>query len=226
MNHPAQKNGPQQIVAMLGRWPEIGRSKTRLAAALGGGPANQIYRQLLKHSAAHALESAIIPNRKAIFFVDPPERARAMRKCLGDGHQVFPQIEGDLGRRARAAAEVAFAGGAAAVVVMGSSCPQLTPERIERAFEELSSHQVVLGPTTDGGLYLIGLSRMVPELFKPLQWDSGRAVKTIRDRCTRLGLDVSELEQLLEINRVEDLTDDVLASIGLTRAELLSEAAI
>jgi rSAM/selenodomain-associated transferase 1 len=226
LNHPSIKNGPLQAVAMLGRWPEIGRSKTRLAAGIGGVAANHVYRQLLRRCAANASRACSLPNRKALFFVDPPERVRVMTEWLGGGQPVFPQADGDLGKRMRRAAEKAFEVGAEAVVIMGSDCPQLTAERIEWAFDALTSHKVVIGPALDGGFYLLGLSEMVPELFKPLQWGSNQVLKRTRNRCQRLGIRFAELETLRDIDRVEDLTDEVLELIGLTRSEIISAAGI
>ena len=211
---------------MLGCWPEIGRSKTRLAASLGGVAANTVYRQLLRLSANHAREASILPNRKALFFVDPPERARVMTEWIGNGHEVHPQMTGDLGRRMRGAAEIAFEHGADALVIMGSDCPHLTPERLEWAFDALTTHKVVLGPSTHGGFYLLGLSEMVPELFRPLQWKAERVLQSTRNRCRRLGIQVAELEPLPNIDHVDDLTDEVLAMLNVPRSELFVEAGI
>ncbi|MBN2490066.1 MAG: TIGR04282 family arsenosugar biosynthesis glycosyltransferase [Planctomycetes bacterium] len=222
----AIQTGPLQVVAMLGSWPEIGRSKTRLAAAIGGAGANQVYRRLLRHCADAARRACSLPNRKPLFFVDPPERVKVMQEWLGGDQVVLPQDGGDPGRRMRAAADRAFDLGAQAVVIMGSDCPRLTPERIERAFEALASQKVVIGPAHDGGFYLLGLTERIPALFRPMQWHSDRVVERTRTRCRRLGIEPAELETLHAVDGVEDLTDEVLERIGLTRAELAQEPVI
>lgn len=211
---------PTQYVSMLGRWPEIGRSKTRLAAAIGGAAAHKVYRQLLRRCVANARMACSLPHRKSIFFVDPPERVKVMTDWLGGDQVVYPQVEGDLGRKMKAAAAHAFDAGAEAVIVMGSDCPHLTPARIDRAFDRLASHKVVIGPSNDGGFYLLGLSEMVPELFKPLQWGSDRVLKATQNRCERLGIEPAMLETLHDVDRVSDLNDEVLSLIDLTRGEI------
>ena len=148
-----------------------------------------------------------------------------MTEWLGGDQVVYPQVDGDLGKRMRIAATKAFSQGADAVVIIGSDCPQLTPERIELAFDALASHRVVIGPALDGGLYLLGLREMIPELFRPLQWESNRVFKMTRNRCRRLGIEVAELEPLNDIVRRTDLTDEVLKIINLTRSDILVESA-
>lgn len=224
MNQPALPPGPSQYLAMLCRWPEMGRSKTRLAAEIGVTAAHRVYRELLHCCVRHARTACTLPHRRALFFVDPPSRCRAMAEWLGDPASVAPQGDGDLGRRMRDAAAEAFRRGAEAVALVGSDCPLLTPARIERAFAELASHRVVLGPAADGGFYLLGLSQMVPELFRPLQWGSKRVYALMRNRCRRLGVEVAELEVLPDVDRLSDLTDEVLSLLRVSRAELLPQA--
>ena len=208
---------------MLGQWPEIGRSKTRLAASIGGATANQIYRQLLRCCSNNVLEACSLPHRRALFFVDPPERCKVMTDWLGGDPIVYPQTDGDLGKRMREAAARAFRKGGEAVIIMGSDCPQLTSARMERAFDALASHRVVIGPSADGGFYLLGMSEMVPELFRPLQWTSDQVYKRLLNRCKRLGLTVEVLETLNNIDRVSDLSDEVLSLIDLNRSEIFVE---
>lgn len=215
---------PSQIISMLGRWPEIGRSKTRLAAAIGGVNADRVYRQLLRHCVSNARRACTLNHRRSIFFVDPPERVRVMTEWLGGDQVVYPQCEGDLGKRMRQAAQQGFELGADAVIVMGSDCPHLTPARLDRAFQELASQKVVFGPSDDGGFYLLGLNEMIPELFKPMQWGSEHVMKTMRNRCRRLGIEITELETLPDVDRVSDLSDDVLRVLNLTRAQVFAEA--
>ena len=217
-------DAPSQIISMLGRWPEIGRSKTRLAAAIGGVNADRVYRQLLRHCVSNALRACTLNHRRSIFFVDPPERVKVMTEWLGGDQVVYPQTEGDLGKKMRHAAQKGFDLGAEAVIVMGSDCPHLTPARLDRAFQELTSQQVVFGPSNDGGFYLLGLSEMIPELFKPMQWGSEHVMKTMRNRCRRLGVETAELEVLPDVDRVSDLNDEVLNILNLTRAQVFAEA--
>ncbi len=104
----------------------------------------------------------------------------------------MPQADGDLGRRLRAFFANQFAAGARAVVAVGTDSPTLPLEYIDRAFAELRNADVVLGPATDGGYYLVGCGPDHPPLFDNIAWSSGHVladtVAALSDPRCRLAL--------------------------------------
>jgi rSAM/selenodomain-associated transferase 1 len=86
------------------------------------------------------------------------------------------QSEGDLGARLRAFFSEMFTLSVDHVVVIGSDSPTLPVAYIEQAFTLLADSDVVLGPATDGGYYLIGCARHVPEIFEGIDWSSDRVL--------------------------------------------------
>ena len=99
-----------------------------------------------------------------------------MADWLGPDLACLPQARGDLGARLESAFAAAFADGATAVLAMGTDCPGLTTDRLRAALAALAASDLVLGPATDGGYYLIGLARPAPELFAGVPWGTERVL--------------------------------------------------
>jgi len=174
-----------------------GKVKTRLAAEIGDQAAFEAYRFMLEQS------REISRGRNAdkqVWYSD-----RIEKKDLWD-ESVFEkklQQGADLGERMSNAFSLAFKDGYDKVVIIGSDIPDLSPEDIDHAFELLNEHDAVLGPAADGGYYLLGLKRPMPELFKHKQWGSQTVLAdTLADLFAhRYAL----LEQLNDIDYLEDL---------------------
>jgi hypothetical protein len=180
------------------RLPEPGRTKTRLAGALGDEGAAELHREMAERTLAVACKSAAVAGAR--LEIHHTGDAEAMRRWLGDDLYYRPQVAGDLGRRMA----VALAAGAPAVLV-GTDCPDLTPAILAGAFAALADHDLVLGPAFDGGYYLIGLREPRPELFAGIAWGTDRVLAGTLAIAGDLGLTVAQLEPLADIDRPEDL---------------------
>ena len=91
-------------------------------------------------------------------------------------------------------------------VVIGSDLPVFPSSFLRDAFRALAgSSDVVLGPSRDGGYYLIGLSRLVPEIFTGMPWGTARVLQATRDRLSRVGVEPSLLPGWFDVDTVEDL---------------------
>ncbi len=115
------------------------------------------------------------------------------------------QVGEDLGTRLKQAFSEAFDDNVERVVVMGSDSPTVPLRCIEEAFDVLSSHDVVLGPALDGGYYLLGSSRFVPELFEHISWGSPTVLQETREALRSAGCSYSELIEWYDIDTDEDL---------------------
>ena len=205
MNESASTGKPLLCrLIVFTRRPEPGRSKTRLIPVLGADGAADLQRQMTLHTVAHAREVARRePIALEVRFADGT--ADPMREWLGGGMDYFPQGEGDLGARMEGAFRDAFSRGAERVVLVGTDCPGLEAPVMRAAFAALRRKEVVLGPATDGGYWLIGLRRPAPELFTDMPWSTGSVFERTRDRARSLGLSVHFLETLPDVDRPEDL---------------------
>ena len=186
------------------RYPEAGRVKTRLIPALGAEGAAMLHRRLVSHalSAAEAWRSSVSGELEIRFDGGDEE---AMRQWLGEGMVYRQQGGGDLGERLARAFEESCREGGKATVVIGSDCPALGPAQLGKAFRALSEKRVVLGPATDGGYYLIGLTRQVPELFHGIEWGTGSVLAKSLGILAGLKIEPFLLEPLDDIDRPEDL---------------------
>jgi uncharacterized protein len=152
---------------------------------------------------AHDLPAHDLPDPSS-----PPSDLQLMQAWLGpetDQWVYHPQPSGDLGKRLSQACQTAFAAGLNSVVTIGTDCPGLDRARLQRAFQLLQQVDLVLGPATDGGYYLIGLRRFVPELFESIRWSSEVVLQQTVAIAESLNLTIAYLDCLTDVDRPEDL---------------------
>jgi len=185
---------------MLAREPVAGAVKTRLIPALGGAGAATLYRAFTEDLAAEL--GARFPTTVAC----EPTGARPYFRRLGAryGLDLADQGEGDLGARMRRAAEDALAG-ARRVVILGSDAPTLPMDTVRAAFSALRGHRIVLGPSLDGGYYLLGLRLPVPDVFTRMPWGSARVFARTLTRLRRLGVAPALLSPWYDVDTGDDV---------------------
>jgi rSAM/selenodomain-associated transferase 1 len=182
--------------------PAPGAVKTRLAAAVGPAAAAELYRALAEHALA-STTPARGEYERLVFFDPPPARAQ-MRAWL-PGVRLLAQSEGDLGARLSDATARAFARGASRVAVVGTDAPGLARDTVVAALDALDGADVAIGPTEDGGYYLLALRRPRPELFAAVAWSTPSVAADTRARAAAVGLVVHELPALRDVDTLEDV---------------------
>lgn len=205
------------------RYPLAGKAKTRLIPAIGAEAAAVLQRQMTEHTLRQAwiwqmgVENAAgsVTVWFARFEASEAIDQQQMQDWLGTQWCYQPQAAGDLGDRLIQAIQSAFAAGMQRVVTIGTDCPGLDASRMRQAFAALNRADVVLGPAIDGGYYLIGLRRLVPELFQGIAWSTETVLQQTVAIADRLGLSVAYLEPLADVDRPEDLA--VWRSVQQTR---------
>ena len=110
-----------------------------------------------------------------------------------------------LGMRLYLAFRKAFHNGCRRVVLLGTDIPQLRTEMLEEAFDAFMENDLVIGPSTDGGYWLMGLNRPV-NLFQGLNWGSKTVLEQTISLAKRHNLKFHRLETLSDIDTVEDVT--------------------
>ncbi|MGK7896397.1 MAG: TIGR04282 family arsenosugar biosynthesis glycosyltransferase [Xenococcus sp. (in: cyanobacteria)] len=186
------------------RYPEAGKTKTRMIRALGATGAAELQRQLSEHTiqTAQILQKSR-PIDIEIHFAGGDRSL--MVSWLGNNHSYYPQASGDLGAKMQSAFAQAFARGKARIITIGIDCPDLDPAILNQAFNSLQNHELVLGGAEDGGYYLIGLSKLVPELFTNINWGTDSVLATTQKIAEQLALSIDYLPILADIDRPEDL---------------------
>ncbi len=196
--------GKQRRLILFARYPVAGRVKTRLIPALGAEGAAALHRRLVLRTLRTAEVAARRAGSELEIRFDGGSEA-AMAHWLGDGWVCRRQGDGDLGQRMASAFEDSFKEGSTATAVIGSDCPGLTPELLSGAFDALSQNSAVLGPATDGGYYLLGLTRFVPELFHGLTWGTDSVLADSLGILERAGIKPGLLDPLDDLDRPGDL---------------------
>ncbi|MGB3262591.1 MAG: TIGR04282 family arsenosugar biosynthesis glycosyltransferase [Microcoleus sp.] len=188
------------------RYPEPGKTKTRLIPVLGKEGAANLHRLMAQKAIARAL-TLQNSRRLSVEIHYTGGSPQQMQDWLGTDVIYQNQTDGDLGTRMAAAFQNSFDSGVDKTVIIGTDCPALKPEIMAKAFDELSQHDLVLGPAKDGGYYLIGLGRSVPELFGGINWGTNEVFAATRAIAQNLDLKIAYLPTLADIDRPEDLLD-------------------
>ena len=185
------------------RNPVMGKVKTRLAKTLGDEKAFIIYNQLLVHT--HQVTRDLSCD-KFLYYSDWVEHNDSWEN---DRFQKKIQQPGDLGERMSHAFRELFKEGYEKLLIIGSDCMELNERIINNAFETLNNHEVVIGPSSDGGYYLLGMTAFFPELFTNKHWGSSTVLEdTLKDLSTSKKV-VGKLVTLNDIDEEKDLTDSM-----------------
>lgn len=198
----AQSNSDSHLL-VFARVPALGRVKSRLAAGVGEPAALAIYHELLAITNT-AVVAAGVP--ATVWLADtagPAPTTAETREWAA--HHAKCQPEGDLGARMATAFAAAFAAGAGRVAIIGTDCPGLRHTHLNQAFELLKANDLVLGPATDGGYYLLGLRQSQPELFRNKTWSTDSVLADTLADAARLGLRVAFLPTLRDVDNAADL---------------------
>ncbi len=186
------------------RYPEPGRTKTRLIAAIGAEGAADLHRHMAEHALSLAKGSAAYQDVEIKVYYDGGDQ-RLFESWLGHDLTYVAQQGDDLGKRMAEAFVETFHESEEPVIIIGTDCPDLTTGVMDEAFRLLSCSDLVLGPAADGGYYLIGLNHPIPELFEGVHWGTNEVLSKTQAIAHSLGLKVSMLETLNDIDRPEDL---------------------
>ena len=175
---------------VFARLPKQGKVKTRLAAKMGATKALAIYKNLLESTLAVAFKS----------------NAHVKTYWSAQGHNTIHHQTGkDLGGRMYNCLTEEI-NPDTYICLVGTDTPQLSTLIIDKAFTILKDKDVVLGPAQDGGYYLIGFKKDIPqELFLDKKWSHPKVLEDAINTCTQtLGLSVGLLPTLMDIDTAED----------------------
>lgn len=187
---------PAEHLIIFVKNPIAGQVKTRIARTVGHDRAVQVYQHLLRHTQQL---TAHFPGHRVVYygdFVNPNDGWDGYDKQLQMGH--------DLGERMLNAFREQFAAGARKAVVIGSDCLAITPDHLTRAFQALNTADVVIGPATDGGYYLLGMKQPQPVLFKNMPWSQSNLRQLTEETISMHKLTLVELDELTDIDEWSD----------------------
>lgn len=189
----------KEAVIIFVRVPEKGKVKTRLARTEGEDFALAVYKKLLEHTREVALE---VEAERYLFYTPFPVKEDAWEEQYFNKQM---QVDGDLGTRMKTAFHQAFQDGKEKVIIIGSDCPSLSVHHLHDAFQQLEYHDLVIGPSTDGGYYLLGMNRMHAFLFENKKWSTDTVLQDTIDEVLNAGLTLHTLPALTDVDEIADL---------------------
>ena len=193
-----------EALILFSRLPIGPETKTRLSPLLDEGQREALHRSFWADAFAAALE---LRDRADLFlYWTGSGRPEAYSDLIPAAFALRGQRGLTLGDRMLAAARDAFEAGYERAAIVGTDIPHMRPDSIRRAFDLLAEADVVLGPTPDGGYWLIGLKRAIPDLFDiSASWGSGGVRLGTLERARGLGCICAETDSYRDLDTPDDL---------------------
>jgi rSAM/selenodomain-associated transferase 1 len=190
-----------QCLGLFAKYWQPGQVKTRLAKQIGAERAATVY----SHFVTTLLQRLGDCGEQRILAYAPSERGSQFATILPDGWQLQSQADGDLGLRMKSFFEQRFAAGCQRVVLLGSDSPNVPLEYVSEAFELLRQHNVVAGPTEDGGYWLIGAAGDVPDIFEAIPWSTPQVWPATLEAIGSAGLSHAIVPTWYDVDLQKDL---------------------
>ena len=200
-----ERNDQRRHLIIMTRIPEAGRVKTRLVPTLGPDGAAAVHAALLDRTLRmvenHVGQSGV--SVEVRFTGGTPEAAASLQT---ESLLKWREQQGiDLGDRMHVAMTTALKEEATAVIVIGTDCPDLSPDILNRAWSLLDRHDLVLGPAEDGGYYLIGMKQSDQRMFTGIDWGTEHVLRQTQHRGRELKKLMALLPILGDVDEAENL---------------------
>ena len=183
---------PGAAIALFTKWPAPGLAKTRLIPALGAKGATELHRKLVERTLAAVRDSGL-PFELRVTGAPVWQ----FHQWLGEDLTIVDQGGGDLGARLTRVP--------APALLIGSDAPDVTGTLLRKAAQALLAHDAVFGPAADGGYWLLGLARPMPDLFTDMPWGTDAVGAETLSRLAECGVNAAILPILHDCDRPEDL---------------------
>ncbi len=197
----------KNVLLIFVKNPVKGYVKTRLAKTIGDSKALQIYQSLLQIT--HNITKEVSCDRQ-VWYSQSIEEDDLWRN---NRYSKFVQQGSDLGERMQFAFYKAFRNGYKKAIIIGSDCADLSPKLIDIAFDALDNHQVVIGPSRDGGYYLLGMTRYLPNLFENKKWSHDTVYQHTVNQMRSHSISFEVLPVLNDIDMESDLHESTILNL-------------
>lgn len=190
-----------RTLVIMAKAPKPGMVKTRLTESLPSPAVTALYRCLLEDTLA--LASSLTNVDVAVMC--PESDHEELAHLLGNAVQVVAQKGEGLAAGLTSVFRHFTAAGRQRVIAFNSDSPHLAPSVLESAFEILATHEIVIGPTHDGGYYLVGAKAAHPTLFESDPMGTKSALDRLLARTKALGLSTGFTEPFYDVDVANDL---------------------
>jgi rSAM/selenodomain-associated transferase 1 len=191
---------PRRALLIFAKVPNPGKVKTRLLPAITPKDASEIHESCI-------LDTLYLARKMAgcDLLVFSAGGTAYYAKLRNGNMRVFPQRGEGLGERLERAFRKAFRMRYQEVIVIGTDSPWMGTECLRTAFTSLAQHDLVLGPTDDGGYFLLGLSKFVPQVFRGISWSTEKVCTQTLRMARRAKLSTKLFANEFDLDRPEDL---------------------
>jgi len=191
-----------KAIIVFARHPVIGKVKTRLAKTMGDEFAASFYKVCAEHTFTEVEKTV---GTGLFLFCSEKNEIEKLKNWGGEHFTYYVQRRGDLGLRMLNAFRSVFKEGHNQAVIIGTDTPDINSGLIQQAFSELNNHEYVIGPSNDGGYYLLGMKSPAIDLFTGIEWSTDSVFnKTIKKfKCKNAAFKV--LNVLNDIDTEKDL---------------------
>jgi uncharacterized protein len=183
---------------IFARNPVSGKVKTRIGHRLGNEKALSIYKELLRHTVGETKNLAV---DKYIFYADNVNNNDVWDNLV---YKKRLQLGDELGVRMKNAFEELFTDGYDKIIIIGTDCFELTEKGLTDAFALLQEWELVIGPSRDGGYYLLGMTKLFPSLFANKTWSTDTVYQQTLENIQQLKILHQQLPVLSDIDTAED----------------------
>jgi uncharacterized protein len=217
MNYGLASMKTDEIICILAKNPKPGKVKTELESVLGNKQSALLSRAFLLDTISTALKvpgadiviaywpGESLPDFEDIIFLYQSEETNKKASQRAKEIILVPQLGRDLGERIVNLSNAFFGEGAKRTLFICSDNPLLDVSIIKASFELLKSNHVVMGPTFDGGYYILGTDGHYPSLFAGINWTAGDIYRQLSDKICSSGMTWQELEISYDVDRPEEL---------------------
>jgi rSAM/selenodomain-associated transferase 1 len=197
---------PTTAIAIVCKTPAIGRGKSRLWPLLGQVRSAQLSACFIRDVAETLTALPATLSRQCYALFSPAGTEAALRELLTPGWQLIPREADDVGQVLEASSKALLQAGHDGVIFMNSDSPSLPGILIEEAITALRADgdRIVLGPSLDGGYYLIGIKNLHPSLFRNMAWSTPTVFTTTCARAAQMGLPVHVLHEWYDVDEAQD----------------------
>lgn len=197
----AGKKSIKNAVVLFTRFPESGKVKTRLAKSIGEKNALDFYKVCCEHCFE---ETKKLGKTTKFAFITENKDISKSKDWLGDDFRIEVQQGTDLGVKMQNAADKILRK-FDRIVILGTDIPDISSDIIQQAFEKLNEYDIVIGPSCDGGYYLIGMNKLHKMIFDDIEWSTERVLEQTITKIEKAGLTYALLPVLRDVDYFDDL---------------------
>lgn len=192
----------QNNIITFCKYPTEGKVKTRIAKTAGNEFATKLYKIFAEHTFKEILKAdSALPY---LFFTDKDDRGR-IKDWAGAGFFLELQEGDDLGEKMYNAFKKVIDRNSVKTIILGTDIPDLSCNIISKATKALDNSDIVIGPSNDGGYYLLGMKKLYKGLFTNIKWSENSVFHSTLEKINTLNLSYSILPELIDIDTEDDL---------------------